>query len=272
MKTIITHKRPHLDEVCATWLLHRYHPDFKKFRLRFVAQTSPLAMAERRPKSNEVLIGIGRGEFDEHSGKMEDSAATLVYKFLHRSGFLPEEAFKRRAIEAIVEHVRMGDFAETFQYPFMAREFLPDAVLGGWQQTNLDAVSVRKGLDLIEALYLHHREWQRTEVSWQKRKDLRIGRLKAAAVEGFPLSHIDRRAYDEGYDFVISVDTKYGRRQFRAAADSRVDFTPVYNFLIQKDTDGHWYLHHTGKILISSGEPHSSLSLEELIDVARKVL
>src|SRR3972149_5522342 len=131
MKTIITHKKPHLDEAAAVWLLNRYHPDFKSFRLRFVGYDTPLASGSKKAKPTEVLIGIGRGSFDEHSGKMHDSTTTLIFKFLDQGNFLPKEHEKRRALETIVEHVRMADFAEDYQYPHIVREFTPEAVISG---------------------------------------------------------------------------------------------------------------------------------------------
>lgn len=276
-KTIITHKRPHLDEVCAIWLLNRYHPDFKHLRLRFVAQGSPMALGDKKPKINELLIGTGKGSFDEHTGKMEDSAATLVFKFLDSSGLLPKEPFKRRALEAIVEHVRMTDFAENYQFPHIIREFTPETIINGWKKKYTDATVIRKGFDLMEALYLENRAWEETAQLWPTRHEFRAGPFKGVGLTGYPLRPADRMAYDEGFDFVILLDTKHGRRQFRASTRSDVDFTPVYNILRQKDPDARWFLHHSGKMLLSGSETegdsqHSALSLDELIDITKQAL
>lgn len=272
MKTIVTHKKPHLDEVAAVWLLHRYHPDFKNFRLRFVAYDTPLATGSKKPQEGEILIGVGRGTFDEHSGKMRDCAATLVLKFLEEGGFLPREQEKRRALETLVEHVRMADFAENYQYPHMVREFMPEAVISGWKNMYSDAVVIRKGIDLLEALYIENREWEEAAAVWEKRVEFRTGRFKGAGVVGYPLGSIDRMAYDNGFDFIVSVDTKYGRRQFRASTRSDLDFTPVYNQLLKLDIEARWFLHHSGKLLISATDPISKLNLAELIDIAKRVL
>jgi hypothetical protein len=277
MKTIITHQKPHLDEVAAIWLLHRYHPDFRQFRLRFIAQGSPMALGHRKPKADEVMIGTGQGSFDEHTGKSEDSATTLVYKFLDASGFLPKEPYKKRALETIVEHVRMTDFAETYQFPHIVREFIPEAIISGWKRNHSDAVVVRKGLDMMEALYLENRTWEETAQLWSTRKEFRAGHFRAIGLTGHPLGVADRMAYDHGFDFVILVDTKYHRRQFRASTRSTVDFTSVYNVLAQKGEGEKWYLHHSGKMLISGAavaedKNLSDLDLEELIKIAKQAL
>jgi len=277
MKTIVTHKSPHLDEICAIWLLSRYHPDYKRFRLRFVAQGSPVATGVRRPKASEILIGTGLGAFDEHTGKMHDSAATLIYKYLDGTGLLPKETYKRRALEAIVEHARMTDFAENYQYPHIVREFLPEAIVNGMKKRFSDVTVVRKGLDFMESIYIENRGWEETAQLWPTRKEFRAGRFRAVALEGYPLKAADRMAYDEGFDFVILADTKHGRRQFRASTRSDVDFTPVYNVLREKDKEARWFLHHSGKMLLSGSDTmgdaqHSYLSLEELIETTKSVL
>jgi hypothetical protein len=277
MKTIVTHKSPHLDEICAIWLLNRYHPDCKRFRLRFVAQGSPLAVGAKKPKSSELLIGTGLGTFDEHTGKMEDSAATLVFKFLDQSGLLPKEPYKRKAVEAVVEHARLTDFAENYQFPHLVREFLPEAIIGGMKKRYSDSVVVRQGIDLIESLYLENRAWEETVTIWPSRIEFRTQRYEGVGLQGHPIRMADRLAYDEGYDFVVLVDTKYGRRQFRASTRSNVDFTPVYNVLLHQDKDARWYLHHSGKMLLSGSETMgngnvSRLTLDELIDIAKRVL
>ena len=277
MKTIITHKKPHLDEVAAVWLLQRYHPDCKRFRLRFVAQNSPLALGQKKPTSRDILLGTGKGMFDEHTGKMKDSAATLVLKFLDASGWLPSESHKRRALDTVVEHVRMTDFAEDYQYPHIVREFLPEAIISGWKRRYSDATVVRKGIDLMESLYIENRTWEETAQLWPTRKEFRAGRFHGVGLVGHPLGAADRMAYDNGFDFVILVDTKYNRRQFRASTRSAVDFTPAYNVLLQKDREASWYLHHTGKMLISGSEVAaaenlSHLDLDELIEITQQVL
>jgi len=97
-KSILTHERPHLDEIVAIWLLRK----FGEQRLPGVATAAVsytsmrrLAEAGLKPEDYEargiLLLGIGGGRFDEHPSmeegrKADDCATTLVAKELGISG------------------------------------------------------------------------------------------------------------------------------------------------------------------------------------------
>lgn len=96
MYTIITHKKPHLDEVVAIWLLRKFgensFPRIKEAKVEYW-QTGGLTPDGRSPEEWEsegnILIGIGRGRFDEHNDSSSSSerqagecSATLVAKYL----------------------------------------------------------------------------------------------------------------------------------------------------------------------------------------------
>ncbi len=91
---ILTHERPHLDEIVAIWLLRRFgeqrFPGISTARVEFTS-IRRLAEAGRKPEDYEaegtVLVGIGGGRFDEHptldeGRKAGDCATTLVAREL----------------------------------------------------------------------------------------------------------------------------------------------------------------------------------------------
>ena len=92
--SILTHERPHLDEIVAIWLLRRFgEPRFPGVGTAEVAFTSARKLAEAGLKPEEyeargtILLGIGGGRFDEHPSleqgrKADDCAATLVAREL----------------------------------------------------------------------------------------------------------------------------------------------------------------------------------------------
>ena len=92
--SILTHERPHLDEIVAIWLLRKFgEPRFPGVSAAEVTFTSirKLAEAGRKPEDYEaqgtLLLGIGGGRFDEHptmeeGRKSNDCATTLVAKDL----------------------------------------------------------------------------------------------------------------------------------------------------------------------------------------------
>lgn len=66
MKNLVTHLRPHLDDVCALWLLRRYLPEAKDAEIGFVATNE--RGGDVHDSADTVHIGVGRGMFDEHKG------------------------------------------------------------------------------------------------------------------------------------------------------------------------------------------------------------
>jgi hypothetical protein len=93
-KRILTHERPHLDEIVAIWLLRRFGEQrFPGIGAAAVEFTSirRLQEAGRKPEDYEadgtLLLGIGGGRFDEHptldeGRKTGDCATTLVAREL----------------------------------------------------------------------------------------------------------------------------------------------------------------------------------------------
>jgi len=92
--SILTHERPHLDEVVAIWLLRKFgenrFPGCSKAVVSFTSARK-LAEAGLKPEDYEargtLLLGIGGGRFDEHptleeDRKADDCAATLVAREL----------------------------------------------------------------------------------------------------------------------------------------------------------------------------------------------
>jgi hypothetical protein len=93
-KSILTHERPHLDEIVAIWLLRKFgeqrFPGISTAAVSFLSLRR-LAESGLTPKDYEaqgtLLLGIGGGRFDEHptleeGRKAGDCATTLVAKEL----------------------------------------------------------------------------------------------------------------------------------------------------------------------------------------------
>jgi hypothetical protein len=91
---ILTHERPHLDEIVAIWLLRKFgeqrFPGISTAAVSFMS-IRKLAEAGLKPDDYEaqgtLLLGIGGGRFDEHptldeGRKTGDCATTLVAKEL----------------------------------------------------------------------------------------------------------------------------------------------------------------------------------------------
>ena len=147
-KTLVTHINPHLDDITGIWLFMKFHPDFKDAEIEFVSAAAGNLPAEE--SGGKIYIGVGRGKFDEHKGDLDDSATSLVYKYLKEEGFTPSE-ISGEALEELVEFVRLDDLGrlKNIQYPeFSTPGFI--RVFGGEKSSN---ENVELGLKILDRVY-----------------------------------------------------------------------------------------------------------------------
>lgn len=113
--TVVTHHRPHLDEICALMLLRRFgeerFPGIGTARLDYWTNDGEQngRAAEEYEKDGILLLGVGGGRFDEHAAgdaprKTKECCATLVAKEL---GIEDDPA-----LESILRFVRTTDLNE----------------------------------------------------------------------------------------------------------------------------------------------------------------
>lgn len=88
---IVTHEKPHMDEIAAIWILKKFgenkFPGVSKAPIEFWSNggnTPDGRSADEYERNGILLIGIGRGRFDEHpvngESKQDECATTLVAK------------------------------------------------------------------------------------------------------------------------------------------------------------------------------------------------
>lgn len=148
IEKIVTHVRPHLDEITAIWLLQKFgeekFPDVSNAEIIFwgVGGEDPEGLsAQDFEDFGVILIGIGGGRFDEHptfnrERKENECAATLVAKELGIS--------ENPALERILKFVLnkdtkgaghpfdLGSIVDTLyrEYPDHPEEVINWAVIG----------------------------------------------------------------------------------------------------------------------------------------------
>lgn len=93
-KAIVNHRRPHIDEICALWLLRKFgektFPGASQAKMVFEgAGGEDLSgfSGDEFESEGIILIGVGGGKFDEHPGvktfgKPDECTSTLVAKEL----------------------------------------------------------------------------------------------------------------------------------------------------------------------------------------------
>lgn len=268
MRTLVTHNQPHLDDICAMWLLVRYVPEFRDAVFEFIPAN--IASKDVHHSDEMVYIGVGRGQFDEHKGDLDDCATTLVYKHVLASVEIPEA--ERRAVDKLVAWTKEEDMGRLLAEP--RREFSIPAMLqvAYFSNGRESAPVLRMGFDIIDAVMIGLRNHALIDVDWADRIEYtsRFGKaigIRTDAQEFPPF------AYAKGFDLVVLTgkDTKYAT--IRAAATTDTDLTAVRD-AIAKLEDVKWFFHQSKRMLICGGQKTdgtaaTTLSLEQLIDLTK---
>ncbi len=263
--TLITHPRPHIDDLCGMWLLARFWPPAKKADFEFISSTTADPGDPRR-----VWVGVGRGRFDEHKGDIGESAATLVFKFLKTER--PDiDAAEMAALEKLVFWVRNEDLALHSDDPY--RDFsIPTILRSHYDLHRRDSRELAEfGFKLLDDLYETLQNQVRLERDWQNRYEFEGPWGPAVAIETSAYG-ADDYAYNHGFKLLVLLDPVRGNRAFRAAANSQVDLTEAYETLKRADPKVSWFLHHSRKLLLSGSDVapevrRSKLSLKDLLHV-----
>ncbi len=266
-KTIVSHIRPHLDEVLAAWMLKRYLPEFKDAALEFIPTGKD--GGEKAVVPGKDYVGVGRGRFDEHKGDESDCAASLVFKHLLEQK-VEIDSLQLRGLAKLVEWVREGDLGLQNRIP--NRTFGVHSILAYHRALSGqgDQGVMALGFTICDALLASQMDVAQLEEDWDKRTEF-------VSIYGPAVAFIsscrdqDTFAYQHGFDLAVYINKERTYHNIRAFAGSRIDLTPLYLQLKQVEPEADWYFHHSKKMLICGGDltagaRSSKLSLEWLVD------
>lgn len=268
-KRIVTHPRPHVDDIAGVWLLRRYLPECGGTKVAFVSSS------ESDPgKLGEYWVGVGRGRFDEHKGDLGESAATLVLRFvLERRTDL--EGAERTALDRLMVWVRDEDMGLHDKDP--DREFGIMSVLRShYDRHGRDSKELLDfGLELVEDVFMSLLNSERLARDWARRVEFESPWGPAVGLETSAYG-ADDYAYTHGFELLALVNPEKGFRHYRASARSEVDLTEAYMTLERLDPKADWFLHHSKKLLLSGSDVapdsrKSKLSLRDLIRVLQPI-
>ncbi len=265
MKTLITHLRPHLDDICALWLLQRYLPDAREAKLDFIATNEKGGDVIDDP--DLTYVGVGRGKYDEHKGDIGQCATSLVWNDIKGRAAL--DAKETRAVEKIVAWVLLEDTGKLNAEPY--RFFSVPAIIEGYFDGHgRDSKAVTEfGFAMLDALLLAQRNEVRIEDDWNGRVEFESRWGRAVAIVG-TARQIDAYAYSRGIPLVVIVNPDRTYHTIRADAASPIDLTPAWEKIHAREPQASWYFHHSKKMLICGGDhaPNarlSALTVEDLI-------
>lgn len=269
MKTLVTHINPHLDDIAAIWLYQKIHPEFKDAEVEFISATN-----ERLENTEDkVYVGVGRGDFDEHKGDLEDCATSLVYKHgLKEIASNQVPNVEAKAIEELVEWVRLDDLGK-----LEIRDY-PDFSIPAWiRSTDSSEESSKKtlelGIEILERILRVLKRKYLAEKEWEGRIEFESKFGKSFAIKG---EAIDRSfCREKGGDLFLMYDPESKWTQYFTPS-FEIDLEPIYNKVKELDSEADWFLHQSHHMVIcgSSSSPESKvtkLSFEELIEAAKSL-
>lgn len=270
--TIVTHRKPHLDEVVATWLLMTFDPAVKKPDFKFIPY-KPTG-GDVPPGDEVIALGVGRGKYDEHGMKAGHTCSQLVYQDLLHRGLIPNDQFEDKAIAWLVDYAHKEDTGQwELTDPQYTSFSIPAILRGLWLVHKDDQVLMHDGLNIIDAVVANLNEQAKFLTDWDQRIEFESIWGKAVAVHS-TFRAADVYAYHHGFVLRVQTDPTKPYADFRGAANSAVDLSLIYNRVNTREP-GSWYLHQSKKILLSNIDPATGLiptkmTLAQLIDLVKK--
>jgi len=268
MKVLVTHVKPHLDDICGLWLLRAYLPGFAKANIRFIPidEHGGKTWGGKKVDSDQSVIhvGVARGAFDEHRGIKNAAATTLVWKFLKQKGYAPHAPLMRNAIERITRYVLAEDTGQLKGLPY--RNVMLPVLLSGLPNS---LERTRLGFLLLESLLRIETNGLALERDWKRRIEFKTPWGRGVALQTAAAGS-DDFGYHHGFALVAILNPKTNDRGIRAAANSGANLAALARAIRAREPQAQWYLHHSGKLLLCGDAvaPHvkrSTLSLKEMV-------
>jgi hypothetical protein len=266
--TILTHVRPHIDDICGLWLLAKYAPEYKGADFAYVPSSEAPAWLTAHPDA--VAVGTGRGRFDEHKGDVGKCATSLVWEYVQ--GFV-KDPVEKQAVTRMVAWVLEVDTGRLNVVE--GREFMiPVILLGAYSYFGEDSDALRQfGFTMLEGLLVTQKNKVQLEHDWVERIPF-TSRFGPAVAFVTSAEDPDNFAYAEGYDVVVTINRERTYFNIRARATAPVDLTSVYEELRRRDAEAEWFFHHSKHMLICGGylAPQARLSglkLEEFVEILK---
>jgi hypothetical protein len=302
MKIIVAHVSPDVDAITSIWLIKKYLPGWNEAIYKFVPAGKRLKGFENLDKvietngEDEVIhVDTGLGPLDHHQiNSITISAASLTKDYVLREYLKsnPEMAkhdkwkYKKQAIERMVKVVvDIDHFQEIFlQDPANDHhDFCLLNIIDGLkiEKPNQDKFYVEFGIEALDAL-LHEFEnkiWAEDEIKNNGIVfETRFG--KGIGLETIN-DEVVKLAQKMGFLIVVRKDPRKGYVRIKTMPDSAkkknlADLTPAYERLKKMDTEAHWFLHISKKMLLngSSKSPDfkpTKLSLGVIIEELEKL-
>lgn len=285
-KLLVTHHAPDLDAIGSVWMLKRFvAQDYADSRITFVNPGETLSITEGQRigyEPHEVThVDTGLGEFDHHQtdrGQQHLSATLLTYQYACE---LHPELKNDKALEYLtnfvtdIDHFQEVNWPEAgeLRYSFMIHELIKGME---FQTNNTDEIQLHFGMTCLDSAYaVLTNNLKAEEILATASNSFEIHAGKVLAVETGNDDTI-KLAQKKGYVLVIRKDPSEGNIRIKARPDADISLEALRDAIYEKDSQGSWYYHPSGKMLINGSRKHrnqkaSSLSLAEVEQLVKEL-
>ncbi len=100
-KKIVTHEKPHLDEISAIWLLRKFggklYPGVETASIEFEGNNNDRSAGQKTKEEGVLYVGVGGGEFDEHpsNGQGPKPGTCAALEVAKKLGVVQDPALKQ---------------------------------------------------------------------------------------------------------------------------------------------------------------------------------
>ncbi len=269
-KLLITHARPHIDDVTALWLLITFHPDFADAAIEFIQK----GIKQTAVPEGAIAIGIGGGMFDEHKGDVGESATSLVWRWLQKEESVHLSELDRLALDRMASWVHREDLGELKTLPgwewsmTVPVEYSFDLFNGDNQKV------YAFGAQILASAFGYYKSVAQLDLDWEKHIEFDTQWGEGIALES-AASGLSEKAWGMGAVLVIQINPLEGQRQFRAKQTSNVDFSETFTKVRELEPDATWFLHHEKRMLLCGSRSTSTdfvpskLTLHQMIELVQ---
>ncbi len=281
---IVTHHAPDADAIGAVWLLKRFDGQhYADAQVAFVDPGTTIDPSEAERLGFQIHqvthVDTGQGEFDHHQperGHQQICATSLVFD--HICQIHPEEK-NNQALKYLVEFVTDVDHFGEVHWPDASSPrycFMLHELLRGFESVDPhnDESQLHFGFQCYDCAYAAVKETFEAEEEVRKGETFQIAAGKVLALESRN-DEIIRYAQKMGCIVVIRKDPKSGEIRIKARPDSDIDLKKLSEKIMEIDTQGTWYYHPSGKMLLNGSRKHrhqrpSKLTLTQVVQLVKE--
>lgn len=267
----MTHINPHLDDILGIWLFRKFQPEFNDANLEFISATR-----ESQETEDKVYIGTGGGRFDEHKEGLHTCAGSLVYEYLNRVKYIPQDQITQKALEKLIEWNKLIDTGQAPDCQF--DEFSVQSLIRVRDNSSDSSKkAVELGEEILNRILQVLKRKQQSLLDWEKAVEFQTKFGKSYAIVSETINREFCRE-QEGNLFLM-----YDPKHERSSSSSKSvqffapnkDIAEIYHKLKTLDPEASWFLHQSHHMVIcgSSSAPDSKptkLTFEELIEAVRR--